>query len=57
MKNFILIFAALFICADSFAQTQWTNVSYADDDLEGHKLDIVLPDTNQPSYKAVVLTS
>ena len=55
MKNFILIFAALFICAGSFAQTQWTNVSYADDDLEGHKLDIVLPDTNQPSYKAVVL--
>jgi hypothetical protein len=43
MKNFILIFAALFICAGSFAQTQWTNVSYADDDLEGHKLDIVLP--------------
>lgn len=55
MKNFILIFGALFICAGSFAQTQWTNVSYADDDLEGHKLDIVLPDTNQPSYKAVVL--
>lgn len=34
---------------------QWSNLNYADDDKEYHKLDIHLPATNKTSYKAIVV--
>lgn len=47
---------ALFYSLMSFGQTtQWTDISYANDSLEGHKLDIYLPEGGQAKYKVVVL--
>lgn len=34
---------------------QWSNLNYADDDKEYHKLDIYLPTTGKPAYKAIVV--
>ena len=34
---------------------RWEDICYAYDKLEGHKLDIYLPDMDEPSYKVVVL--
>lgn len=40
----------------SFGQeTEWLDVDYVGDSIEGHKLDIHLPTTEQQNYKAVVL--
>ncbi len=40
----------------SFGQSvQWTDISYANDSLEGHKLDICLPDDSLDRHKVVIL--
>ena len=40
---------------DKISDCRWADVCYADDELEGHKLDIYLPDTGKSSHKVVVL--
>ena len=40
---------------DRISDCRWEDICYADDKLEGHKLDIYLPDMDKPSYKVVVL--
>jgi acetyl esterase/lipase len=54
---FVTIIAALSITS-CFAQNtdkQWINVNYANDDQVYHNLDIHLPDTEQPAYKAIIV--
>ena len=56
MKLVFGFVCALFYSFMSFGQiTQWTDINYANDSLEGHKLDIYLPDGGQTEYKVVVL--
>lgn len=56
MKRFLGIVSMLLAVLPSFGQTvQWTDISYADDSLEGHKLDICLPDDNLAKHKVVIL--
>ena len=56
MKLVFGFVCALFYSLMSFGQTtQWTDINYANDNLEGHKLDIYLPDGGQTKYKVVVL--
>lgn len=56
MKRFLGIVCMLWAVLPSFAQTvQWTDISYANDSLEGHKLDIYLPDDNPVKHKVVIL--
>lgn len=56
-KVFATLFAVLCFMV-SFGQsptTEWKNLSYANDTNVWHKLDIRIPNTNKPSYKAVVI--
>ncbi len=59
LKNMKFIFGfvcVLFYSLMSFGQTmQWIDINYANDSLEGHKLDIYLPGGEQSKYKVVVL--
>ncbi len=55
MKRITLFFISLLATLTTFAQTQWLDVDYVGDGMEGHKMDIHLPETGQDSYKAVVL--
>lgn len=44
MKLVFGFVCALFYSFMSFGQiTQWTDINYANDSLEGHKLDIICP--------------
>ncbi len=56
MKRNILIISMMFCTLFTFGQgMQWTDINYAGDNMEGHKLDIYLPATDQPKYKVVVI--
>ncbi len=56
MKRFLGIVCMFLAVLPSFGQTvQWTDINYAGDSLEGHKLDICLPDGNSAKHKVVVL--
>lgn len=56
MKKCVLILSLLLGAISSYSQsTQWTDLSYVDDNLEGHKLDVYLPASGQAKYKVVVL--
>ena len=53
--TFILVACSITICLGQEKSKQWLNLNYAADGKEYHNLDIYLPNTNMPSYKAVVL--
>ena len=56
MKRNLLIIFMMLCTIFTFGQgTQWTDINYAGDNMEGHKLDIYLPATGQPKYKVVVI--
>lgn len=56
MRKSLLVISMVLCSFLGFGQnTQWTDIDYVGDELEGHKLDIYLPSTGQPKYKAVVL--
>lgn len=56
MKRILSIVCIMWAALASFGQTtRWTDVTYANDTLVGHKLDIYLPDGNREKYKVVVL--
>ena len=56
MKKLLCIICMLSCALFSFSQErQWKDINYADDNLEGHKLDIYLPGNGQAKYKVVVL--
>ncbi|WP_294610603.1 alpha/beta hydrolase [uncultured Bacteroides sp.] len=56
MKFIFGFVCVLFYSLMSFGQTmQWIDINYANDSLEGHKLDIYLPGGEQSKYKVVVL--
>lgn len=59
MKKILLTLTlSAFICMTSFSQNtpqQWLDVNYADDGKVYHNLDIHLPATGKPKYKAVIV--
>ena len=56
MKKLLCIICMLTCALFSFSQEkQWKDINYADDNLEGHKLDIYLPGNGQGKYKVIVL--
>lgn len=58
MRTFLGFACILFCSLMSFGQnTQWTDINYADDSLEGHKLDIYLPagEGKTGQHKVIVL--
>jgi acetyl esterase/lipase len=42
-------------CAAQNSTTQWINLNYANDDKVYHNLDIHLPSTEKPAYKAIIV--
>ncbi len=42
-------------CNGQSSDNQWLNLNYANDDKECHNLDIHLPNTAQPAYKAIIV--
>lgn len=60
MKNlsrYVAAAAALFVSLNLMAVTmpKWSDVDYAGDGIEGHKLDIYTPSDNKPTHKVIVL--
>lgn len=57
MKKLVTVLSlALATSLSAFAEgKQWLDVNYAGDHLEGHKMDIYLPDNDAPKHKVVVL--
>lgn len=56
MKRFLVSMCLSLAVLVSLAQTtRWTDISYVNDTLVGHKLDIYLPDSCLTKYKVVVL--
>lgn len=57
-KTFLSLLISAFSILNSFGQNsgkEWLNINYADDDKEYHNLDIYLPNSGKPSYKAIIV--
>lgn len=46
---------SFFTCFGQDSDRQWLNLNYAGDDKEYHNLDIYLPESGKPSYKAIIV--
>ena len=51
----ILVTFSLMISLSQESGKQWLNINYGGNDKEYHNLDIYLPNTDKPSYKAIVI--
>jgi acetyl esterase/lipase len=51
----IIVAFSMITCFAQNSNKQWLNLNYANDDKEYHNLDIHLPDTEKPSYKAIII--
>ncbi len=56
-RLFILVYTLAFTAGAVWAQHSeiWRNVSYADDTLTGHRMDISLPEKGEEPYPVVVV--
>jgi acetyl esterase/lipase len=50
----IAVFSVI-ICFGQNSGSKWLNLNYANDDKEYHNLDIYLPNSEKPAYKAVIV--
>ncbi len=54
--NTVILAAFCFLtCFGQISDRQWLNLNYAGDEQEYHNLDIYLPATEKPAYKAIVV--
>lgn len=57
-KTFLALLITAFGILTSFGQNsskEWLNLNYANDDKEYHNLDIYLPNSGKPTYKAIIV--
>ena len=57
-RTFLAIILAVFssvICFGQNSDRQWLDQNYANDEKEYHNLDIHLPNTDKPAYKAIIV--
>ncbi|MEZ3522060.1 alpha/beta hydrolase [Muribaculum sp. NM65_B17] len=55
LATLLLLVGAMTIQAQQPVESQWLDIDYVGDNIEGHKLDIYLPSVKKDSYPAVVL--
>lgn len=55
MKKLTTLLCAAALALTSAAQRTWTDISYANDTLTGHRLDLHIPDDGKERHKLIVL--